>query len=154
MWSGASSFTKRSKTSSTTASQRPAGLSILLMTTITGRFERKGLLQHEIRLRHGPLGSVHEQERAVRHPEHALDLPAEIGVARRVDDVYQVALVKERAILGGDGDAPLPLQVHRVHQALLDNLVVPEQAALPEQLVYERCFTVIDVCYDRDIAYF
>ena len=45
------------------------------------------LLEHEARLRHRPFGRVDEQEHAVRHRQHALDLAAEVGVAGRVDQV-------------------------------------------------------------------
>ena len=45
------------------------------------------LAQHEPRLRQRPLGRVDEQEHAVDHRQPALDLAAEVGVARRVDDV-------------------------------------------------------------------
>ena len=49
------------------------------------RLER--LAQHEARLRQRPLGGVDEQQHAVDHRQPALDLAAEVGVARRVDDV-------------------------------------------------------------------
>ena len=47
----------------------------------------QGLLQHELGLRHGAFGGIHQQHRAVDHVEDALDLAAEIGMARGVDDV-------------------------------------------------------------------
>src|SRR5699024_5644955 len=50
--------------------------------------ELKRLGEHEARLGHRPLGGVHEQDDAVDHLEYALDLAAEVGVARGIDDVY------------------------------------------------------------------
>ena len=46
--------------------------------------------EHEARLRHGPLGGVHQQDDAVDHLQYALHLAAEVGVARGVNDVYLV----------------------------------------------------------------
>ena len=45
------------------------------------------LLEHEAGLRHGAFGGIDQQQHAVHHVHHALDLAAEIGVAGRVDDV-------------------------------------------------------------------
>ena len=45
------------------------------------------LAEHELGLRHRPLGGVDQHQHPVDHVQDALDLAAEIGVARRVDDV-------------------------------------------------------------------
>ncbi len=45
------------------------------------------LAQHEAGLGERPLGGVDEQQHAVDHRQRPLDLAAEVGVARRVDDV-------------------------------------------------------------------
>ena len=71
----------------------------------------QGLGQHEAGLRHGALGRVDQHQRPVGHAQHALDLAAEIGVARRVDDVDLHAPVGHGDVLGQDGDPPLALQV-------------------------------------------
>ena len=55
-------------------------------------------------------------------------------------------------VLGEDRDALLALEVHRVHHALGDVLVVAERAGLPEQRVDERRLAVVDVGDDRDVA--
>ena len=49
--------------------------------------ERERLAQHEARLRHRPVERVDDEQHAIDHAQDALDLAAEIGVARRVDDV-------------------------------------------------------------------
>jgi len=83
----------------------------------------EGFAQHEARLRHRAVDRVDQEQHAVDHRQHALDLAAEIGMPRRVDDVDVRALVANRAVLGEDGDAALALEVVRVHDPLLDVLV-------------------------------
>ena len=75
--------------------------------------EAQRLAQHELGLRQRPFGGVDQQHHAVDHREDALDLAAEVGVARRVDDVDARALPDDRGRLGEDGDAALALQVVR-----------------------------------------
>ena len=114
------------------------------------RLER--LAQHKPRLRQRPLGGVHEQQHAVDHRQPALDLAAEVGVARRVDDVQLHAADADGGVLGEDRDPLLALEIHRVHDTLVDVLVLTERARLPEQRVDERRLAVIDVGDDRDVA--
>ena len=118
--------------------------------------ELQRLQRDEPRLRHRPLDGVDEQQHAVDHPQHALDLAAEIGMAGRVDDVDVGAqftlLVADRAVLGEDRDPPLALEVVGVHHALGDVLVLRERAGLNQQLVDERRLAVVDVGDDRDVA--
>ena len=123
--------------------------------------ERERFAQDEARLRQRALGGVHEQHHGVHHAERALDLAAEVRVTRRVDDVDLDLFTGERAavrrvadgrVLGHDGDALLALEVHRVHDALGDLLVVAEGAALPQQLVDEGGLAVVDVGDDGDVA--
>ena len=84
--------------------------------------------------------------------QDALDLAAEIGVARRVDDVDARALPDDRGALGEDGDAALALQVVGIHGALGDLLVVAEGAALLQQAVDQRGLAMVDVGDDGDVA--
>ena len=90
------------------------------------RLER--LAQDEARLRQRPFARVDEQQHAVDHRERALDLAAEVGVAGRVDDVHLHVAVANGRVLGEDRDPLLALEVHRVHHALVDVLVVAERA--------------------------
>ena len=114
------------------------------------RLER--LAQHEAGLRQRPFARVDEQEHAVDHRQPALDLAAEVGVARRVDDVDLRLAVAEGRVLGQDRDPLLALEVHRVEHALVDVLVRAERAGLPEHRVDERRLAVVDVRDDRDVA--
>ena len=110
-----------------------------------------GVAQDEARLRHGALGGVHQQQRAVGHAQDALHLAAEVGVARGVDDVDLHALVLDGDVLRQDGDAALALLVVGVEHALLDLLVLAEGVGGLEHLVDERSLAVVDVGDDGDV---
>jgi hypothetical protein len=51
-----------------------------------------------------------------------------------------------------DGDALLALEVHRVHDAVIDVLVLSEGAGLPEHGVDQRGLAVVDVRHNGDVA--
>ncbi len=61
------------------------------------RLER--LPEHEARLGERPFARVDEEQRAVDHLHDPLDLAAEVGVARRVDDVDLDALYRTAVAL-------------------------------------------------------
>ena len=110
------------------------------------------LLQDEARLRQRPFRGIDEQQHAVDERERALDLGAEVGVPRRVDDVdVDVAIVHGR-VLGHDRDALFTLEVHRVHHPLGDGLVLAEEPGLPEHGVDEGRLAVVDVGDDGDVS--
>lgn len=67
------------------------------------------MTQHEAGLGHGALKGVDQQQGAVGHTQHALDLAAKVGVARSVDDVDLNVLVLDRDVLGENRDAALAL---------------------------------------------
>ena len=114
--------------------------------------ERERFLGHETRLRHWTFDSVNQQQRAVHHREHALDLAAEVGVARCVDDVDSRALVSHSAILCQNRDAAFAFDIVRVHHALAHLFVRGECARLLKQAVNQRGFAVVNVSNDGDIA--
>src|SRR2546421_10610875 len=72
-------------------------------------------------------------------------------MAGRVDDVELDVADPDGRVLGEDRDALLALEVHRVHDALVDVLVLAEGAGLPEERVDERRLAVIDMGDDRDV---
>ena len=84
--------TNRSKISSTTPSGRASGAVDLVDHDHRLVAQLQGLAQDEAGLGHGALDGVHQQQHAVGHLEHALDLAAEVGVAGRVDEVDLDAL--------------------------------------------------------------
>ena len=114
------------------------------------RLER--LAQHEARLREGTLAGIDEQDDRVDHGQSALDLAAEVGVARRVDDVDLRLAVPDRRVLGEDRDALLALQIVRVHDPLADVLIGAEGTRLPQHGVDECRLPVIDVRDDRNVS--
>ena len=113
---------------------------------------RERLAHHEAGLRHHAVDRVDQQQRRVDHPEHALDLAAEVGMARCIDEMDPHALELDRGVLGVDRDAALALEVLAVHHALDHGLVLAEGAGLTQQAVDQRGLAVIDVRDDRDVA--
>ena len=109
------------------------------------------LAQHEAGLRHRPLGGVDEKQNPVDHRQRPLDLPAEVGVARGVDDVELDVAVADRCVLGEDRDPLLALEVHRVHDALGDVGALAKRAGLPQHRVDQRRLAVVDVGDDCDV---
>jgi hypothetical protein len=103
-------------------------------------------------LRHRPFGRVHQQERAVDHRQDPLHLAAEIGVARRVDDVEALVLPIHRRAFGQDGDAAFALQVAGIHGAFCHCLMCLDGARLAQHLVNECRFTMIDMGDDGEIS--
>ncbi len=103
-------------------------------------------------LGHGAFGRVHQQERPVHHLEYAFHLAAEVGVAGRVHDVDAHSLIRKPAVLAGNGDAPLPLQVQGIHNPFRHLLAGAEYAALFEHLVHQGGLAVVDVGDDGDIS--
>ena len=120
--------------------------------------QRQRLAGHELRLRHRAFRRIDQQHDAVDHRQDALHLAAEVGVARRVDDVdaHSLAATRRRPVdrgrLGENGDPALLFEVVRIHRALFDTLVVAESAGLAEELIDQRRLAVIDVRDDRHVA--
>src|SRR5262249_15534323 len=111
----------------------------------------QGLLQDEARLGERPLGGVHQEQHAVHQGERPLDLAAEVGVARRVDDVQLDPAIRDGGVLGHDRDPLLALEIDGVEHALGDRLVGPEDAALPQHRVDQSRLAVVDVGDDRQV---
>ena len=112
----------------------------------------QSLLQHKAGLGHAALGSVHQQQNAVDHLQHALDLAAEVGVARGVDDVDLNVLVLDRDVLGENRNAALALLVVGIQDAVLDLLVGTEGVRGTQELVDHRRLAVVDVGDDGDVS--
>ncbi len=111
----------------------------------------------EFGLRHRAFGGIHQQDHPVDHRQDALDLAAEIGVARRIDDVdvgHDAIGIGpfHRGAFGQDGDPTLFLQVIGIHRSFFNALVVAEGARLAEKLIDERGLAMIDVGDNRHVA--
>ena len=113
-------------------------------------FER--LLRDETRLRHGTFRSVHKNEHARDHLQHAFHFAREIRVPGRIDDIDLYAVIVDRRIFCQNRNASLALQCAGVHDALFHDLILAERAALFEHLIDERRLAVIDVCNDRNVS--
>ena len=115
--------------------------------------QRESLLQYESCLWHCALEGVDQQQHAVAHIQHALDLTAKVGVARGVDDIDFVIFVDYRHIFREDRDTTFALQIVIVEDKVAALfLVVSEQVTSQNHLVDQRCFAVVDVRDDCDIA--
>ena len=110
------------------------------------------LARDETSLRHRAVDCVDEQQHAVDHRQHALDLAAEVRVPRRVDDVDAPVVPADRGVLGENRDAALFLEVVRVHRALGYDRARIERVGLTQQLIDERGLAVIHVRDDRDVS--
>ena len=74
-------------------------------------------------------------------------------MAGGIDDVDVRALVFHCAIFREDGDATLFFKVVGIHHAGIHLLVFTEGAGLPQQLVNQRSFAVVNVGNDGDVAH-
>jgi hypothetical protein len=73
--------------------------------------QRQRLARDEACLRHRAFDGIDEQQHAVHHRQHALDLTTKVGVPGSVHDVDTRAAVFDRAVLRENGDAALTLDV-------------------------------------------
>ena len=110
------------------------------------------LLQDKPRLGHGPFKGVHQQQNAIDHFQGTLHLAAKIGMPGGIHNVDLNAIEFCRRILGQNGDAALPLDISGIHDPFVYNLVVPEDAALFEHLVYQRRLAMVNMGDNGDVA--
>ena len=100
----------------------------------------------------GCQGILEYGEDTVDHLQHPLHLAAEIGVSGGVHNIDLNAVPNSGSVFGQDGDAPFPLQVAAVHDAVGYRLIFPECAALFEHLVDQSGFAVVNVGDDSYVA--
>ncbi len=112
------------------------------------------LSQHKSGLRHGSVYCIDEQEHAVHHGERTLDLTAEVGMSRCIDDVDLIVVVPDRCVLCEYRDAPLALELERVHHPFHDLLIDAENTRLLEHGIYQCRFPMVYMGYNPDVPYF
>ena len=112
----------------------------------------QSFLQNKTGLGHTALSGVHQQQNAVDHLQNALDLAAEVSVARSIDDVDLDTLIGAGAVLGQNGNAALTLDITAVHDTLCHDLIVAECAALTQHGVHQRGLAVVNVSDNGDVA--
>jgi hypothetical protein len=116
------------------------------------------LAQHEPGLRQRALRGVDQQQHAVDHGQPTLDLTAEVGVSRGVDDVddrdRSVPVVTvHRGVLGQDGDALFLLEVTGIHDAFGGVVAaVCQGTGLAQHRVDQGRFAMVNVSHDGDVA--
>ena len=108
--------------------------------------------QDEARLRHRSFDRVHEQQRAVHHVEHPLNLTAKVGVTGRINNVDFGVVPDNRCILCQNGDAALTLQRIGVENALTRRVRVAEDFCLLEHAIDQSGLAMIDMGNNGDIA--
>ncbi len=81
------------------------------MTTIGFEAARERLLGHEPGLWHRSVHGIDQEQHGVDHRQDALDLAAEIGVARRIDDIDPIAPPAQGGIFREDGDPSFALEI-------------------------------------------
>ena len=67
----------------------------------------EGLLQHELRLRHGTLSGAYNEAHTIDHRHNTFDLTTEVLMAWCIDDVKFEVLVDDRRAFGHNGDTAL-----------------------------------------------
>ncbi len=112
----------------------------------------QGFLQDVTRLRERAFARVHQEEHTVDHSQGAFDFAAEVAVTGRIDDVDAGVSIKQRCVLGQDGDSALAFQIIGIHHPIDDFLVDTKDAALTEHGVDQGGFAVVDVSDDGDIT--
>ena len=117
-------------------------------------FVLQRLAQNKTRLRLRPIVRIDNEQHAVHHFHDPLDFAAEIGVARRIDDVDPITVPLKSCVLRANGDSFFALEIHRIHHALFNLLIGAKRARLAQQLIDQRGLAVIDVRNDGDITDF
>ncbi len=97
------------------------------------------------------LGGVDDEDDPLAGGEAAADLVAEVDVARRVDQVEDVALPVDAHVLGLDRDAALALEVHRV-EVLRAHVAGLYGTRDLEDPIGQRGLAMVDVRDDREVT--
>ncbi len=107
-------------------------------------------------LRLDTLGRVDHQERSLAGRERARHFVGEIHMTGRIDEIQLIDLAgdrfeRERDALRFDGNAPLPLQIHRVEHLSL-HLPRIETAAFLDESIRQSRFAMINMSNDGKVA--
>src|SRR5215218_200347 len=113
-----------------------------------------GLAPDVLRLRLDAGDGVEQGDRAVEHPQRALDLDGEVDVAGRVDDVDAMPVPLAGGRGGRDRDAALLLLLHPVHRrrALVHLAELVGAPGVEKDALGRRRLTGVDVSHDPDVS--
>ncbi len=116
----------------------------------------QGLGQNELGLRHHTFFGVNQQDASVHHAQDALDLAAEVGVTRGVDDVDAgfagLTVPQNGGALGKNGDTAFFFLIAGVHGTFRGRLVGAENARLGQEGVNHGRLAVVNVCDNSDVT--
>jgi len=107
---------------------------------------------------HNALKGVDQEQNAISHPEHSLDLTTEIRMPWRIDNVdvkfptFAVGIV-DGTILGQDCDPALAFERVGIKDQLSGEFALAELATLSQELVNQGGLAVVNVRYDCYISY-
>jgi hypothetical protein len=113
-----------------------------------------GLTPHGLRLGLDPRHRVEHGDGTVEDPQRPLDLDGEVDVTRGVYDVDPSVLPTARGCRRRDGDAPLLLLDHPIHDrgALVDLAHLVGAPRVIEDPLGRRRLARVDVSHDPDVA--
>jgi hypothetical protein len=97
----------------------------------------------------GTFRRVDQQQHSVDHGERALDLPAEVGVPRRVHEVDRDPMPDDRCRFRQDRDALFALQIEGVHVV---GRFVAHDSGLAKHGFDQRRLAVVDVGDQGDVT--
>ena len=110
------------------------------------------LTQHETGLRHRSFNRVDQQQSAIDHIEHALDLATEIGMTGSIHDVDFHVIPDHGGVFCQNRDAPFAFQCVRVENPLACGVGIPKHFGLLEHSVYKRRFAVVNMRNDSNVT--
>lgn len=110
--------------------------------------ELECFLQYKACLGHWTFKRVNEQADTISHFQNPFHFTAEVGVTRGIDHVNLYILIHYCCVLAENGDPSFPFQVVTVHDQVTSFLVIPENLRGMKDLIHQRCFAVVNVCYD------
>ena len=119
--------------------------------------QRKSMLKHETRLRHGAFKRVNNKQRAISHVQHALHFTAEIGMARRIDNINLHIAVIDSDIFRKNGNAAFTFLVVAIKNPFFYLLICTKCSHCVQQAVDKCCFPVVYVrnnCHITDVFLF
>ena len=109
------------------------------------------LLQHESSLRHRTFKSINQQQTAIGHVQHALNLTTKIAVSRGVDNIDFRSFPIDGNVLGKNGDTAFALQVVGVEHLAGKILSFSEKMSSQHHFVHKRRLAVVNVRYNGNV---
>jgi len=117
-----------------------------------------GLFEHETGLWFGTFHRVHQQQHTINHVHDPFDLPTEVSMSGRVNDV-DLDQFSRFEIRQGDGcvlcqnrNPAFSFQIIGIHDAFLDLLVFPEDLSLFQHGINQGRLPMIHMRDDRNIS--